>query len=141
MNRLTEERTSEERTNEENNDMEEDQIFQKIKELVAIDFKKIKYTDVPHLLLVITKFVYEDQHLKDEKVKKDLIVKVVQLLIDKSEMDFVIKLAVKEMIPYLVDKYIEIDNGTVKIKIRTYGSVGSVWIKIRSYLDRKILDV
>lgn len=116
----------------------EESILQKVKEIVSMDLSKIKYYEVPHLLMIVTKIVYEDEYL-DENLQKDMIVKIVYLLIDNSDMNPVIKGIVKDLVPHIVNKYIEIDNGSVKIKIRTYGKCGSIWIKIRTYLDNKIL--
>lgn len=118
----------------------EDAILQKVKEMVSMDLTKLKYTEVPHLLLLVAKIVYEDNQLSPD-LQKDLIIKITQILIDKSDMSSVLKGVIKDMVPHLVDKYIEIDNGSMKIKITTYGRTGRMWIKIRTYLDRKILGV
>jgi hypothetical protein len=107
---------------------QEDNILQKVKELINIDITKMKYHEIPHILVLATKIVYEDETLHPS-LQKDLMIKVIQLLIDKT----------KELVPHMVNKYIEIDNGTSKIKIRTYGKMGNMWIKIRTFLDRKIL--
>ncbi len=118
----------------------EDIVLQKIKELIVMDLSKLKYTEVPHILLIVTKIVYADKCL-DEKIQKDLVVKIVNILVDKSEMAPLIKKAIKDIIPNIIDKYIEIDNGSFVIKIRTYGKFGKMWIKIRMYLDHKILGI
>lgn len=118
----------------------EDIILQKVKEVVSMDLPKLKYTEVPHLLFLVSKIVYEDHQLSPD-LQKDLIIKMTQILIDKSDMSSVLKGVIKDLVPHMVDKYIEIDNGSMKIKITTYGFTGRMWIKVRTYLDRKILGV
>jgi len=118
----------------------EDNILKKIKELISMDLTKIKYHEIPHILFLVTKIVYEDRGLDKER-QRSLIIKIVNILIDKTDMAPLIKKAVKDMIPHLIDKYVEIDNGSMRIKVRTYGRVGRMWIKVRTYLDRKILGI
>jgi hypothetical protein len=119
---------------------QEDQILQKVKELLDIDLSKLKYVEIPHVLFLVSKIVYEDRKL-DPRLQKNLISKIVCITVDKSDMPSGIKIAIKQMIPGIIDKYIEIDNGSSKINIRTYGRMGRMWIKIRSYLDHKILGI
>lgn len=115
-------------------------ILEKLEELINTDLTKIKYTEIPHLLLIVTKIVYEEKQLNDVS-KKELIIKTIELLIDKSNMIYTLKVAIKDLVPHMVDKYICIDNGDIKIKIHTYGKTGKMWIKIRSFFDKKILGV
>ena len=122
------------------NNHQEDIILHKIKELLSVDLTTMTYTDIPHILIIITKIVYEENHL-DPSIQRDLIINIAKILIDNSSISPSLKFPIKEMVPHFVDKYIQIDNGSVKLKIRTYGKIGNLWIKIRSFFDRIILGL
>jgi hypothetical protein len=42
---------------------QEDLILQKVKELLNTDLSKLKYVEIPHVLFLISKIVYEDKKI------------------------------------------------------------------------------